>query len=178
MINLTKELKMALSTQDVYDIISFSVDAADDNGFMNSFIFNRALYLFAAIVLYPDQKEEYASIVAANINQAWDKMVEEGIIQQMMDDYPEELKMLAENGKQWFDEYSDYAQSARGLLNTIQDFSGDIVKSAVEQLKNASQEAGVKEVLDIADKWGMNNELGKEEKEEVLEEKSPDSLFE
>ena len=178
MINLTKELKMALSTQDVYDIISFSVDAADDNGFMNSFIFNRALYLFAAIVLYPDQKEEYASIVAANINQAWDKMVEEGIIQQMMDDYPEELEMLAENGKQWFDEYSDYAQSARGLLNTIQDFSGDIVKSAVEQLKNASQEAGVKEVLDIADKWGMNNELGKEEKEEVLEEKSPDSLFE
>lgn len=163
-IDLVKEKKCSLSTQDMYDIISFSIEAANDNGFMNSFIFNRALYLFAAIVLYPEQKEEFAHIISANVNEAWDKMMEEGIIENMVDTFPTELEMLAENGKMWFDEYTEYAHSARGLLDTIQMFTGDIVKAAAEQL----QASGVQEVLDIADKWGMNREVEKKDTAQAL----------
>jgi len=44
-IDLTLEKERSLSTQDMYDIIAFSTEAANDNGFMNSFIFNRSIYL-------------------------------------------------------------------------------------------------------------------------------------
>ena len=54
-------------------------------------------------------------------------------------------------------------------------FSGDIVKAAAEQLQSATTQSGVKEVLDIADKWGMNNQIV-DEKEALPA--SPDSLFE
>ena len=64
----------------------------------------------------------------------------------------------------------------RSLLNTIQEFSGDIVAAAVDQFKNAANETGVQEALEIADKWGMNNEVAKEEPQS--EEAKSDSMFE
>lgn len=162
-INLEQELQSSLSTQDMYDIISFSIEAANDNGFINSFIFNRALYLFAAIILYPSEKEKYASIISKNINEAWDKLLEDGVLEKMEKSFPVELQMLADNAENWYAEYTQYAHSARGLLDTLQTFTGDIVKSAAEQLKMASEQSNIQEVLQIADRWGMNNEVAKPE---------------
>ena len=93
----------------------------------------------------------------------------------MTKDFKIDLEMLAENGKVWFDEYTEYAHSARGLLDTIQMFSGDIVKAAAEQLQSATVQSGVKEVQEIAEKWGMNNQIV-DEKETLPA--STDSLFE
>lgn len=174
-IDLTLEKERSLSTQDMYDIIAFSMEAANDNGFMNSFIFNRALYLFAAIILYPENKEEYSHIIAENINTAWDKLFQEGVIDNMTKDFKVDLEMLAEYGKVWFDEYTEYAHSARGLLDTIQMFSGDIVRAAAEQLRSATVQSGVQEVQEIAEKWGMNNQIA-DEKQALPA--STDSLFE
>ena len=75
----------------------------------------------------------------------------------MYDNYKLDIDMLAEEGNIWLSEFTKYLHSARGLLNTFQTFSGDIVKSAVEQFKTASKNTNVQEILDIADKWGMNN---------------------
>ena len=61
MINLENEKSLALDAQERYDIIGFAMDAADDNGFINSFVFERALYCFAAIVLYPEHKDKIVS---------------------------------------------------------------------------------------------------------------------
>lgn len=166
--NIEHELSRKLSTQDMYDIISFAVDAAMDNGFVNSFVFGRALYLYAAIVLNQDRKEDIAHMVAENINDAWDSLIEDGTIEDLANKYSMEMEMLAEQGETWLKEYIEYAHSARGLLNTIQEFSGDIVASAAEQLKKASQEAGVEDVLRIADEWGMNNTI--EDTETVFDE--------
>lgn len=175
MIDINYEKTSKLSTKDIYDIIAFSIDAAEDSGFMNSFIFNRALYLFAAIVLYPERKDELSSIVAKNINEAWDYLRDDGTLEKMTEDCSVELELLADYGKTWFEEYTEYAHSARGLLDTITTFSGDIVKSAVEQLRDASESTGVAQVLELADKWGMNNALPQEKK---VKESDPDSLLE
>ncbi|HAU85153.1 MAG TPA: hypothetical protein DCW90_06520, partial [Lachnospiraceae bacterium] len=64
---------------------------------------------------------------------------------------------IADNAKVWFEDYRAYTLSARGLVNILQQFSGDIVSSAMEQLKNTSHQEGIDKVLEIADKWGMNN---------------------
>ena len=177
-IELVKEKECKLSTQEMYDIIAFSIDAAEDDGFMNSFIFNRAIYLFAAIILYPDHKEEFSNLVAKNINSAWDKMLSDGIIDNMIKDFPTELEMLAENGKIWFDEYVEYIHSARGLLNSAQMFTGDIVRAAADQFKTATVQSGVEEVLQIADKWGMNNADGKEVVVATTQDVPDESLIE
>lgn len=176
-VDLAQEKARKLTTQDIYDIINFSTQAAEDNGFMNSFIFQRALYLFAAIVLIPERKEEIAPMVARNINEAWDSLIEDGTIEQLIQDYDADMFMLADCGQNWYDEYTAYAHSARGLLDTIQTFTGDIVQAAAEQLKNASVESGIQDVLTIADKWGMNNELGKETTSSNVITVDPNSLF-
>jgi hypothetical protein len=67
MINLETEKSLALDAQERYDIISFAMDAADDNGFINSFVFERALYCYAAIMLYPEHKEELAELATSNL---------------------------------------------------------------------------------------------------------------
>lgn len=177
-IDFAKEKKRKLTTQQMYEVIDFSAQAAEDNGFMNSFIFNRALYLFAAIILFPDRKEELSHIVAENINTAWDQLLDDGTLEKMVDDFPVDMEILAECGENWYNEYEEYVHSARGLLDTIQTLSGDIVKSAAQQLKNASDEAGIREVIDIADKWGMNNEVGKSLLSEPEVEIPEESLFE
>lgn len=156
-IDLTFEADKKLSTQDIYDIINFSIEAADDNGFVNSFIFERALYLFAAIILEPELKDELAPRVAQNINDAWDYAVENAIIEDLAVNYEIDLSQLADQGKIWFDEYVHYNCSARGLLNTIQQFSSDIVQAAAQQLQNSASNSGIQDVLKIADNWGMNN---------------------
>lgn len=67
MINLETEKSLALDAQERYDIISFAMDAADDNGFINSFVFERALYCYAAIMLYPEYKEQLSELATINL---------------------------------------------------------------------------------------------------------------
>ena len=64
MINLIFEHDSHLSSQDRYDIISFAMEAADDNGFINSFVYERALYCYAAIMLYPERREEIGNLLS------------------------------------------------------------------------------------------------------------------
>ena len=174
-LDINKEKTYAITSAMQYDIINFAIQAAEENGFLNSFIFERALYCFAAIVLNDDRKEEISSLVAAGVIEAWEKLVEDGTMDEMLASYPKELDELNNNAVRWFNEYNKYATSARGLLNNIQELSGNIVQSAADQLRTASTETGVMDLLKIADNWGMNNSLPLGEKEE--EELPEDSLL-
>ena len=177
MINLDFELSSALDAQERYDIIGFAMDAADDNGFINSFVFERAIYCFAAIMLYPEKKEELAPIVARNPIEGWKYLVENDIIQDMQEQYSAELNVLTEEAGTWFLDYSEWAHSARGVLEMVQQFSGNIVQNAAAQLNSTAQQTGVSDLLEIAQDWGMNREALKEE---LTKEQSndPESLFE
>ena len=104
--NLEFEKQRKLSTQDMYDILAFAVDAAEDNGFMNSFVFERAMYEYAAIMVFQEDKEILAPKVAQNVNTAWDYMLEEGYIDRLIEEYQPELDMLADCGGRWMEEYT------------------------------------------------------------------------
>ena len=56
----------------------------------------------------------------------------------------------------WFEDAKSYAHSARGLLDSLNTLSGDIVKSAVEQLQKTVQSDDVAQVLQIGDALGVN----------------------
>ena len=151
MINLELEKSLALDAQERYDIISFAMDAADDNGFINSFVFERALYCFAAIMLYPDQKEVITESLTVSPVETWNKLAKEGFIEKMIEDYEPTLTQLAEEAKTWFDEYSAWAHSVRGLIDLMQRFTGNFVEDAANTLRRSVKETGVEEVLDIAE---------------------------
>ena len=164
-LNIDKEKTSALSSAAQFDIINFAIQAAEENGFLNSFIFERALYCFAAIVLNDDRKDEISHLVSQGVIEAWEKLVEDGTMDELVNNYAEALDDLSDNAQRWFEEYGKYTISARGLLNNIQELSGTIVQSAADRLRDASSDAGILDVLKIADDWGMNNRLPEEEKE-------------
>lgn len=151
------ETTRKLTSQDIYDIIHFSAQSAEDNGFVNQYVFERALYAYAAIILYPDRKEEISRMVSNNILDAWDALVSDGTTSDMENNFSSDIKILGEVGSVWLDDYIKYLQSARGIFSTFQTFSGDIVESTVNRFKDAFNESDAKTVLEIADKWGMNN---------------------
>lgn len=151
------ETTRKLTSQDIYDIIHFSAQSAEDNGFVNQYVFERALYAYAAIILYPDRKEEIGRMVSNNILDAWDALVSDGTTSDMEKNFSSDIKILGEVGSVWLDDYIKYLQSARGIFSIFQTFSGDIVESTVNRFKDAFNESDAKTVLEIADKWGMNN---------------------
>lgn len=167
-IDLKTEKEVKLSPQEIYDICDFSVQASYDDGFMNSYIFERALYIFMSIRLYEDQADEITALAAENINSAWQYLMDNDIVENMLANYQNECDYIGTIGEQWFNDYTTYAHSARGLLNTIQTFTGDIVTRAAEQFKNVDNGSNIQEVLEIADEWGMNNNMPT----------NPESLFE
>lgn len=156
------ETAKKLTSQDMYDIIHFAAQSAEDNGFVNQFVFERALYAYAAIILYPDRKEELGRIVSDNILDAWDALLADGTIADMNENFAVDMEALGRIGSVWLDDYIKYLQSARGILSSFQEFSGDIIQTAVEKFKTVSDEVGANQVLEIANNWGMNNNPEKE----------------
>lgn len=151
------ETAKKLASQDMYDIIHFAAQSAEDNGFVNQFVFERALYAYAAIILYPDRKEELGRMVSDNILDAWDALLADGTIADMNENFAVDMDALGRIGSVWLDDYIKYLQSMRGVFSVFQNFSGDIVESTVNRFKDAFSESDAQTVLDIADKWGMNN---------------------
>lgn len=156
-IQLDVEKKRKLTTQDMYDILHFAAQSAEDNGFINQFVYERALYAYAAVILYPERKQELAAAISQNILDAWDVLIEDGTVENMNKDFSTDMDELARNGSVWLTDYSGYLQSLRGVFSSFQIFSNDMVDSAVKRFKNTFNDNKAEEVLNILDKWGMNN---------------------
>ena len=73
----------------------------------------------------------------------------------MQTKYKMDLEELDKSAEIWCQEVADYQQSARGILDTVNTLSGDIVKSATEQLQKVAN-GDVKIIQDFADKWGFD----------------------
>ena len=158
MIDFNKEKSLALDAQERYDIIAMAIDAADDNGFINSFILERALCCYAAIMLYPERSEAISEATSKDLLLSWKDLVEDDTIKSMREEHADTLEVLFEEAEIWYKEYCDYAHSARGVLEMVQSFTGDITQGAARLLTNTAQETGVQDLLEIADSWGIGRD--------------------
>ena len=151
------EKNKKLTTEQVAMILDLAAQAASDGGFVSSYIFYRAAYVFAAQVLYPAKKDTIASTIGNgyDIRLAFDLLVQDGTLEDMQTKYKMDLEELDKSAEIWCQEVADYQQSARGILDTVNTLSGDIVKSATEQLQKAAN-GDVKIIQDFADKWGFD----------------------
>ena len=163
-INLDQEKILQLTAQEVYDILDLAIQAADDNGFVSEYVYERAIYLYATIVLFPELKDEITNIISnENPLAAWQHCVKEDYLYNLVEEYSNELDFLAEQGDVWLENYTKHVHSARGLLSTIQSFSSDIVAQTVEKFKEANNGSDIQQVLSIAENWGMNSGFDAEE---------------
>ena len=157
MFNIEYEKNKKLTTEQVAMILDLAAQAASDGGFVSSYIFYRAAYVFAAQVLYPAKKDAIASTIGNgyDIRLAFDLLVQDGTLEDMQTKYKTDLEELDRNAEIWCQEVADYQQSARGILDAANILSGDIVKSAAEQLQKVAN-GDVKVIQDFADKWGFD----------------------
>ena len=156
--NLEQEKNNVFTPQETYEIISAAIDMADDEGFVNSYVFERALYVCAARILYEDKTDEINTSLLENGSPliTWKELLEDDTIDQMIAEYSESLDYLATLGVTWFEEYTEAAHSLRSLIDVIQAFTDGMAGNMGKQLDMFKQDTEVQNVIDIADKWGLD----------------------
>jgi hypothetical protein len=157
MIDFELEKNRTLTTEQIAMILDLSAQAASDGGFVSSYIFERAVMVFAAQVLYPEKKDEIAAMIGNgyDIRLAFDTLLSSGLLEKMSEDYSVDMQLLREEGYVWLEEVKEFQQSARGILDSINTLSGDIVQSAVQQLQQVAS-GDVKVIEDFANRWGFD----------------------
>lgn len=154
MIDMKFESSRKLSTQDIYDIIDTAVRLAEDDGFINEFILERVLYECMALVVLPNRKDEIVEMMEKSPLSAWDTLVEDGTIEMLCKDYRQEIAHISDLTTRWVASYGDHIHSMRGMLSYMNDLTSKLTKTLEESVKKSD----IPKVLEVADKWGMNNE--------------------
>lgn len=157
---LKQEKELKLNMEQICMVEDFAAQAANDGGFLSRYIFERAVLVFAAIALYPDRKDEITEMIGKDydIRAAYQVLLESGLFEEMCKDYEKDIEFLLLVGDDWFASVKDFEQSARGLLSTISDFSGDIVQQAAEKLQEAAS-GDMKIVENFAQNWGYGRKI-------------------
>lgn len=157
MIDLDFEHNKKLSTQDIYNIISHSIEVADEDGMLNSFIFQRALYVFAAATLFEDQTEDILMNIP-QFPQLWDDLVEKNVIDELKANYPRELTELCAIGEAWFSEYDAHVHSSYAIVTAISNIVQNLTSNFQNQVDNISKDGNIKQLIETASHWGMDND--------------------
>lgn len=156
--NLEQEKNNIFTPQETYEIISAAIDMADDEGFINSYVFERGLYVCAARILYEDKADQINESLLENGSPlvTWKELLDDGTIDQMIAEHSKSLDYLASIGQNWFEEYTEAAHSLRSLIDVIQTFTDGMAGNMGKQLDMFKQDTDVQNVIDIADKWGLD----------------------
>lgn len=182
MIDISKEKNRKISTQDVYDVVSLAADAANDNGFLNSFVFSRALWELTAIIINPENKK-YSPEFAKSPLKTWDVMLEDGVLDDLLENHKDEIDFVSGVAQEWFEEYGEYLSSLRSVVDDFQTIGGKLNDEALANAKSIITDDDIKDVMDIADKWGMNNVVVSDEEKaknnnlKLVDKDDNDSLF-
>ena len=160
----------------MYDMINSCIEAAEDNGFLNQFVFERALVCHEILNLVEDLDDLAGSRVAENPLTAFDQFLEQGQIDELIANHKDAVEYIGQVAAQYFEDYEKYLLSIGGVLNKAEIFSSEVLQNMAGQVQTLTTNQDVKEALRIADEWGMNRIPPKAENpvdsKEVL-----DSLF-
>ena len=160
----------------MYDMINSCIEAAEDNGFLNQFVFERALVCHEILNLVEDLDDLAGSRVAENPLTAFDQFLEQGQIDELIANHKDTVEYIGQVAAQYFEAYEKYLLSIGGVLNKAEIFSSEVLQNMAGQVQNLTTNQDIKDALRIADEWGMNRVPPKAENpvdsKEVL-----DSLF-
>lgn len=176
MINIEEVLNCPLTSQEIYDMINSCLEKAEDNGFLNQFVFERALVCHEVLLLIEDLDDIDGPMVAENPLTAFDHFLEMGYIQNLIKNHADTVNYIGKIAAQYFEDYEKYLLSVGGVLNKAEIFSSEVLQNMAGQFNDLTKNGDIQETLKIADEWGMNRQPPKVENP-VDSERVLDSLF-
>lgn len=157
MIDFKAEKECKFTAADIYAIMDIAAQNANDNGYLNYYVYERCLLLHAIKICYPEKLDEVVAAMDSNVLEAWDKYLKDGTIEKMMDEYSDSIDILNDIAEIYFMEYREYLMSIRAVATDFQQVVGKGAEQGNENIANLFLNKDVEEVRAIADKWGINN---------------------
>ena len=158
MINLENEKKSVLSAKDMNDLMSFAVGEAENNGYINRYVFERAMYTYLYLLLC--DKEEKGEIQDSfnenGVLVVWQELVASGKIEKMLEEHPVEVQLVVDACNTTFEDYTGYAKSVRAAMTSIQSVGNDVMRNSLKQMSEMLTSEQYQDIMDIAEKWGMS----------------------
>lgn len=176
MINIEEVLNCPLTSQEIYDMINSCLEEAEDNGFLNQFVFERALVCHEVLLLIEDLDDIDGPMVTENPLTAFDHFLEMGYIQNLVKNHTATIDYIGKIAAQYFEDYEKYLLSVGGVLNKAEIFSSEVLQNMAGQMNELTKNGDIQETLKIANEWGMNRQPPKVENP-VDSEQVLDSLF-
>ena len=147
MLDLNFEIISPLTSQERYEIINFALDAANDNGFLNQYVFEQAFWCKVATYLVDDIDDEIIGMVNRNPMEAWNEMIKEEILQTLFNQYQELTINTAEGAMsyldylgsittQYFNDYKEYLLSFGGALSQTDMMSSNNLDTFTKELQS------------------------------------------
>lgn len=161
MIEVLNEKKSALKARDINDVISFALQDSTNDGFVNAYVFERALYVYSYLILSNDKdvSDKVRSTISNDgILEAWDYLLKNGEIEKMYDSCKEDLALIEDSADIVFNDYKEYAKSTRSALDSMQILNNDIMQQAMSNMSSIVNSDEYKNIMDIANKWGLSPE--------------------
>ncbi len=150
MINIEEVLNCPLSSQEIYDMINSCLEKAEDNGFLNQFVFERALVCHEVLLLIEDLDDIDGPIVAENPLTAFDHFLEMGYIQNLIKNHAATVDYIGKIAAQYFEDYEKYLLSIGGVLNKAEIFSSEVLQNMAGQMNDLTKNGDIQETLKIA----------------------------
>lgn len=183
MLDLNFEIISPLTTQERYEIIEFALSAANDNSFLNQYVFEQALWCKAAALLVDDISDELNLLIEENPMQAWDTMIKEEIIQEFFNKYKDlvigdmsYIDYLGNLAAVYFNSYKEYLLSIGGALSQTEMMSTENLNDFKQSLQDFMESDNTLRTLEVANDWGMSN-LKRDIPTKEQKEQIKDSLF-
>lgn len=161
MIDMELEKQSTLTAKDINDLLAFAIGESENDGFVNRYVFERAMYTYLYLLLAEgDEQEKVRNSINENgVLVVWQELVGTGKIEQMAQDHQTEITLAERAGADVFDDYNGYSRSIRASFANIQSASSNIMENAAKQMSQMLSSDQYKDIMDIAEKWGMNNTL-------------------
>ena len=141
-----------LTSQQIYDIINACLEAAEDNGFLNRYVFDCAIFCHLVLNLIEDLDEIDGPMVAENPVSAFDHFLKKGYLNQLVDNYKVFInRYFLVMAKDYFNDYKEYLLSIGGVLNKAEIFSSQVLQNMAGQVNEVMQNDDIKKTLHIAD---------------------------
>lgn len=150
MINIEEVLNCPLTSQEIYDMINSCLEEAEDNGFLNQFVFERALVCHEVLLLIEDLDDIDGPMVAENPLTAFDHFLEMGYIQNLIKNHTDTVTYIGKVAAQYFEDYEKYLLSIGGVLNKAEIFSSEVLQNMAGQMNDLTKNGDIQETLKIA----------------------------
>jgi hypothetical protein len=150
MINIEEVLNCPLTSQEIYDMINSCLEEAEDNGFLNQFVFERALVCHEVLLLIEDLDDIDGPMVSENPLTAFDHFLEMGYIQNLIKNHTATVNYISKIAAQYFEDYEKYLLSVGGVLNKAEIFSSEVLQNMAGQMNDLTKNGNIQETLKIA----------------------------